>query len=170
MVLKKIKMNFICLFILGLISQSCGIYTFTGAATSAKSISIQNFTNESGMGPSQLSQQFTEQLRLYYQQNTRMAIVKDDGALMLSGSIISYSISPIAPTSANIAAQNRLTITVKVNFIHSEDDSQSFREQTFAQFFDFDQSKSLTSIESEAIKTINDKLTFDIFNKTVANW
>ena len=45
--------------------QSCGVYTFTGAAISpeVKTISIQNFYNDSGGGPPVMSQQFTENVK-----------------------------------------------------------------------------------------------------------
>jgi hypothetical protein len=151
-----------------LISQSCGIYSFSGTSTTAKSITVNAFFNTGG-GPPNLAQNLTEQLRSYYLQNTRLAVVNDNGELLVEGEIINYQTTPLAPTANDRAAQTRLTIGVKVRFTNNIAPDEDF-EQTFTQYADFDQGLSLSQVEGQKVQEILEKIIFDIFQKTVANW
>ena len=76
----------ICIIFLLLIALAgCGVYSFTGANISPEisTISIQTFYDEVGSGPPNLSQLFTEKIKDYYQQNTSLTIVQDEGDLQL---------------------------------------------------------------------------------------
>jgi len=151
--------------------NACSV-SFSGISISpdVKTISIENFVNESGSMPVQTGQQFAEALRTYYLQNTRLKIVSSGGDLQITGRVTGYNQTPIAPTAGSTAAKTRQTIAVNLTFINTKDSKQSFNDQTFSQFEDFDQSKSLTEIEAEINKVIFGKLQQDIFNKTVTNW
>lgn len=162
--------------ILGLIMSGCGVYTFTGTNTTATSISVQNFFNDTGQGPAELSQLFTEELREYYQRNTSLNIVQNDGELQVEGSITRYSTSPVAPQasgnnqSPDVAGATRLTIQVQVTFINTLNEEEDFT-RSFSFYDDFDsRNSSLTAEEDRLIETIFDQIIFDIFNATVANW
>ncbi len=133
-------------------------------------ISIANLSNESGSMPVQLGQQLAESIRNYYLQNTSLKIVPSGGDYQLSGRVIGYELSPVAPTSDNRAASNRLTIKLSLTFVNTKNDKESFKDQQFAQFCDFEQSKSLTQEETNLIQCISQKIELDLFNKTVANW
>ena len=99
-----------------------------------------------------------------------MQLVSRGGDLTFEGSITGYTIAPIAiQAGSDIAAQNRLTITVNVKFTNSKNEKQNF-ETTFSQYADFESSKSLVTEEERLIKEVNDKLVQDIFNKAVVNW
>jgi len=161
--------------IFALLLQGCGIYSFTGASISpdTKTISVVNFVDRSTASPPFLAQTFSEKTREYYQRNTNLAVINKDGDLNVEGTITQYALSPVAPTGGGTgqerAAQTRLTIGVKIKFTNSKNKEQNF-DQPFSFFQDFDQSKSLTSVERELIETISDQIILDIFNKTVANW
>ena len=159
----------------------CGVYSFTGANISpnVKSISIQRFNDEIGTGPPNLSQLFTEKIRDYYQQNTSLSIVPTEGDLQIEGSIVGYQLSPMAPRASgsqqfentDIAALQRLTITVRVTYINTQDDSFDFDNQSFSFYQDYDpERQDFNSIESELVEFIYDQIVLDIFNATVANW
>jgi len=151
--------------------SSCGIYNFTGAniPPEIKTVSVDNFINETGLGPPRLPQNFSEKLRDYMQSNSTLRGVRKDGDLQFEGSIIGYTISPIGPTAQELASRNRLTITIKVKFINTVKEKESF-EQPFNFYFDYPQSQSLTQVEDEAIETITNQIVFDIFNKALSNW
>ena len=68
-----------------------------------------------------------------------------------------------------VAAQNRLTISVKVNYTNTIDESQNF-SQTFSHYADFDSTQDLSSVEIELIEEIVEVLSENIFNKALANW
>ena len=158
--------------------QSCGVYTFTGAAISpeVKTISIQNFYNDSGGGPPVMSQQFTESVKDYYQQNTNLTLVDEDGDLQLEGAIVRYDYEPVAPQSsgsdqvADVASEMRLTITVEATYINTYDDQYDFDGKTFSFFADFPADLDPTAVEDELVEEILDQIIFDIFTATVANW
>ena len=155
-------------------NSACGIYSFTGASVSPdiKTLSVLNFDDRSGSGPTFLAQAFSEKTREYFQRNTNLGLVNREGDLQLEGSISQYSLSPVAPVGSQgveRAAQTRLTIAVKVRFTNSKNSKQNF-EQVFSFFQDFDQGKSFASVERELIETISDQIILDIFNKSLANW
>lgn len=160
---------------------SCGVYSFTGANISPdiKTISIQTFYDEVGTGPPNLSQLFTEKIRDYYQQNTSLAIVQNEGDLQIEGSIVGYRLTPMAPRAsgsqnfedADIAALQRLTITAKVTYLNTQDDSYDFEAQNFSFYLDYDPEKQdFNSIEASLVEEIYDAIILDIFNASVANW
>lgn len=163
--------------ILGL--TSCGVYSFTGASISPdiKTMSIQYFYNDSGNGPPNLQQTFTEEIRDYYQQNTSLELVENNGDLQLEGSITSYRVAPIAVTASgdpNIADQagtQRLTITVQVSYVNVKDEIFNFNNKSFSFYEDFNSTNTtLTAVEDQLIETIIDQIILDIFNASVANW
>ncbi len=155
---------------------SCGIYSFTGVAITAETISIPNFYNDADGGPPDMAQIFTNQLTDYYQQNTNLLRVEENGELQIEGSVSGYRITPVAPAAAqtnalsDVAALTRLTITVTVSYVNTTDDSFDFENKTFSFFEDFDSNLNITTIERELIDRIFDQIILDIFNATVANW
>ena len=130
----------ILLFLSVAITTSCGVYSFTGASLSPeiKTISIQNFYNDSGGGPPDLSQLFTEKTKDYFQQNTNLTLVDQQGDIQLEGSIVKYEFSPVAPTASNrpnqpsIASQTRLTITVNATYVNLYDEQFNFEDKRFS--------------------------------------
>lgn len=168
-------------FFLSLLLGGCGVYSFTGANISPdiKTISIQTFYDEVGTGPPNLSQLFTEKIRDYYQQNTSLTLVPNEGDLQLEGSITGYRLTPMAPRAsgsqnfndADIAALQRLTITIRVTYLNTQDDSYDFEGQNFSFYQDYDPEKEdFNSIEATLVEEIYDAIILDIFNASVANW
>lgn len=152
-------------------AQGCRVYSFTGTNLSPdiKTLSIQNFVNVSGGGPASLQQTFSEKARDYFQRNTSLALVQQGGDLQLEGSIVGYELSPLPPSSNDVASQTRLTMRVKVTYTNTKDDEQSF-DENFSFYADFPSNQSLSSVEPDLINTISDQIILQIFNKSVANW
>lgn len=164
------------LILLMFVLTGCGNYTFTGTNTAAKTISVQLFFNDSGQGPANLSQLFTEELRDYYQRNTSLNIVDNEGELQVDGSIVSYYTAPVAPRAtgsdltSDVAGATRLTVSIQVNFLNTLNEEEDFT-RNFQFYADFDsQTSTLTAEEDQLIETIFEQVVFDIFNATVANW
>ena len=159
--------------------SSCGTYTFSGVAiddSKVKTISIDNFYNDSGGGPPNMSQLFTEQIKDYYQQNTRLALVPENGDLQLEGAITRYEFVPVAARAsgssevADVASEMRLNITVEATYINTTDDQYDFENRDFTFFADFDADRDPASVENELIDQIFEQIIFDIFTASVANW
>ena len=151
---------------------SCKIrYSTTGAPlpTNLKTISIDQFTNQASLGPSTIGFTFTEELRELFQSQTKLELVSANGDLSYEGTISNYTIQPIALSGNQTAAQNRLTISVKVNFINQVQPEKNF-DQTFTRFADYNSSLDIGAIQESLIEEIFDQLTQDIYDKTLGDW
>ncbi len=168
--------NLLFLIFLGFIVSplsSCKIvnYSFTGTSISpdVKTVSIDYFQNLASLVNPTLSSKFTEALKNRFVTQTSLNIVREYGDLQFSGQITGYTISPMAIQGNETAAQNRLTITVKVKFENIKDKTYNF-EKTFTQSDDFNSDLDFSSVEAEKVDAIIVKLIDEIFNNSVANW
>ena len=165
------RLFFIGLVILGfgVGFQACKIYSFTGAnlPQSVKTFTVYYFPNRARLVNPTLSQLFTESLREKLQRQTSLNEISENGDIEFEGQITGYDIKPIAIQKNDLAAQNRLTITVNVKYINHKEPDQDF-ERSFSAFEDF--SQSLSAVEDELCQEIVKKLNEDIFNATIANW
>lgn len=146
-------------------------YSFSGASIppEAKTVSVIYFANNASLAPPTLSQTFTEALRDKLSTQTRLSLVNKGGDLNFEGSITGYSTNPIAIQSTDLAAMNRLTITVNVKYTCTFDEKKNF-EQSFSRFFDYPSDQSLASVEDQLIRDINVQLVQDIFNRALNDW
>lgn len=151
--------------------QGCGFYSFTGASIppEAKTISVQQFPNNAPLVQPMLSQLITDALRDKFASQTSLSTVPINGDLAFEGAITDYRTQPVAPTGNEIAALNRLTISVRVVFTNKFEPKQNF-ESTFSQFQDYDSGRSLSEVEQDLMEEIVEALVQDIFNRAVVNW
>ena len=165
------RINTLLILMTAFVLTSCGIYSFTGASipAEAKTVSIQHFPNNANLVNPLLSDIITNTLRDYFMNQTTLDEVPDNGDLAIEGEIVDYKTAPTAITSDQIAALNRLTITVNVRFYNRFDDTKNF-EQKFSQYEDYPSNEDLNAIQDDLMNTICDKLCEDIFNKAVVNW
>ena len=161
------------------IYSGCGIYSFSGISIDydkVQTISVQPFYNDITQGPANISQTFTNSLTDYYQQNTNLSLIQQEGDLQIEGGITGYRLQPVAPKSSgsttvnDFTSQTRLTLTVKVTFYDTSDDTYNFENRSFTFFKDFDNSQDLTTVETQLIEEIFEQIVMDIFNASVANW
>jgi len=168
--------TFVIVTIVMLIVQGCGVYSLSGASTTAKTISIDLFFNNTDLGPANLSQTFTNKIKDYFQQNSKLTIVEDNGELHIEGIISQYGISPIAPVATsdpkaiNTAALSRLTIAVKVTYEDATVPKNSFKDRQFSFYRDFDNTLTFTNLQEDLQNKIFEQIFIDIFNATIANW
>ncbi len=160
--------------------QACSVkYSFTGTNINyelVKTFSVENFFNDSGGGPPNLEQRFTEAFKEYYQRNTQLELVNTNGQLQFSGAISRYTLTPQAAVSSNDpnlpdrAGQMRLTITVEVEYINLANEEES-KTQPFSFFKDYDpRTVTLLDVENQLVEEIFEVIIQDIFTATVANW
>lgn len=166
-------------FSFAIIPLSCGVsvnYSMTGSTTTAETISIVEFYNNADLGPANMSQVFTNDLKNYFMRNSNLTVVAEEGQLQLEGEISDLRLTPISPTSTgnpteiNRASSTRLTITVKVTYINTLDEKMSFKDKTFSFYKDFDNELNVSDVEDAFIKEIFERIINDIFNASVANW
>lgn len=161
----------IAVFALAFICHSCGIYTFSGASipAEAKTVSVAYFPNHAQLVNPMLSNDFTTALRDAMMNQTQLDMVDEGGDLAFEGEITGYNTMPVAITAAQIAAMNRLTITVKVRFSNRFDETKDF-EQSFSHYEDYPSDQDLTAVQENLTAIIIEALVEDIFNKALVNW
>lgn len=160
------------LLLIATIIPACKVaYTFTGASIAAdvKTFSVYYFPNRARLINPTLSTDFTEKLKEKLLRQTSLREQTENGDLVFEGQITEYEVRPMAIQKEDLAAQNRLTIGVKLKFTNNRDHEQDF-DRTFTAFEDFSSSLSLSDVESSIVPEILDKLMDDIFNATIANW
>ena len=160
------------LVLAGTLSQSCKIsYSFTGANLSpeVKTFSVYYFPNRAKLINPTLSQTFTEELREKLTRQTSLDEVQEGGDLEFEGQITGYEVRPMAIQKDDLAAQNRLTISIKLKYTNNKVPEDNF-EQTFSAFEDYESTQSISDVEDSLVPEIIKKLTEDIFNATIANW
>lgn len=162
----------IYLLIVAIAVTSCGFYSFTGASISSdtKTFQVNRFENNSLLIEPGLEVTFRNTMISILENQTNLNNVNSNGDIVYEGEITEYRISPTTSTAENTAAQNRLTISVKVHFYDKNDPEAEF-EQNFSFFHDYEGSAQLSgSVKDTAIEEIFERITQDIFNASLAKW
>lgn len=162
----------VALTITAFIVNSCGIYSFTGTSiqSDVKSITINYFEYKALKVNPSLSNQITEALQEKFIRLTKLEQVDIDGDLEIIGAVTGYDVKATAITANEQAAQNRLTVTVKISFVNRKYPEDDFEDKSFSAYADFDANSTLDAVESSLCEEIVEQLCEDIFNATVANW
>lgn len=154
---------------------SCGYkvtYNLSGGSIppEAKTFSVAYFPNNAPMVAPTLSNVLTEGLRDKFSRQTRLQQVEEGGDFAFEGEITNYTSTTASVSSGDYALQNRLTITVKVNFQNAVDQTTSFNAKTFSAYADYDASQLLVDVQDQLIEEIVDDLVTDIYMAAAGNW
>jgi len=156
-----------------LLTSGCRIsYKLNGAAldyTVYKTIYVSEFPIRAALVYPPLQQTFENELLDYITRNTRLQTVDTGSDLMLEGEITGYTLTPQAVTENAYASKTRLTITVRVKYTDTKQESNDI-DQTFSAYRDFDSSEMLTDVQDELCQQISKELVNLIFNATLGNW
>jgi hypothetical protein len=167
-----VKKYIIVTAILLCLLQGCkGGYSFTGTSISPdiQTVSIDYINNMAMIVYPPLSNTLTESLKDKFTRTTRLSLVSYDGDLHFEGEITNYDVTSMGVTANEVAATNRLNITVKMRFTNNKDEKQSY-DRSFSHYADFDSARPLDSVQAQLVDEIIEKLIEDIFNNAVANW
>lgn len=158
------------LFSLLLCLSSCGVYSFTGASISGKTINVHLLENRSVNVVPTLSSALSEKIRSRIISQTGLAPVNSpDADYDIDGAITGYTVAVSGVQNTQQASLNRLTITVDITFTNRLDEKASFR-QSFSRFADFPATQTLQAVEANLIDEIGNQLADDIFTKAFVNW
>ena len=151
--------------------NSCGIYSFSGTSIQpdVNTITINFFEYRALRVNPSLSNDLTEAIRNQFRRMTRLEQVDLDGDMELSGQITGYEITPAAVTADEVAARNKLTVTVKVQFTDKLHPEENF-DKSFSAYSEYDSTNTIDAVESGLCAEIVEKLVEDIFNAAVAQW
>lgn len=154
-----------------LTTQSCGIYSFTGADTGdAESFQVNFFQNTADLVEPGIDRTFTLQLQDLIQNQTNLSLANNNADLIFEGEIIDFYVAPITATANNTAAENRLTIAVNVRYYNTLDPDKDF-ERRFSFYYDYPANAQLVGATLDsAVDEIFTRLTQDIFNAALTDW
>lgn len=171
------KMRLFVLGCMALVLHSC--YSFTGSSLTDdyKTIQINEFINNAPLVNPTLAQQFNIDIQKRFLQRTTLKGTTENPHILIEGEIIDYIISPTtisAPVTGNTgaviqAAQNKLTITVKVRYENSIQPEKSF-ERNYSDEAVFSSELDQAQIESTQVPLVNERIINKIFNDIVADW
>ena len=162
----------VSILVLAALAVSCGIYSFTGTSIQpdVNTITIPYVEYKALRVNPSLSGALTEALQDKFRKLTRLEQVDVDGDLELVCEVSGYDVKATSVTADELAAQNRLTVTVKINFVNNKYPEDNVENKTFSAYEDFDATLTLDAVEAGLCDTIIEKLVEDIFNATVAQW
>jgi len=150
------------------------LVTATNVGT-AETFQVNYFQNYATQSPGStfepgMDREFTQALQNRIQDQSSLTLVNTGSAdLLYEGEIVEYRISPMTASANQTAAQNRLTVAVKVRFYNTTKEDADF-DQRFSFFFDFPANQQLSAVKTEAHDIIFERLTQDIFNASLADW
>lgn len=159
------------LFIIVSLINSCGVYNFTGTGKiDAKTYQVNFFRNNASIVQPGIDIAFTQRLQNLIQNQTNLNLIGAQGDLVYEGEITNYTVTPMAATANQGAAQSRLSITVNVRFTNKKTDKDSFEKQ-FSFFRDFaGNEQPIGATLNGYVDTIFERITQDIFNESLAKW
>ena len=128
--------------------HSCGIYSFTGTSIQpdVKTVTVNYFEYLAPKVNPSLSNQITEALQEKFLKLTKLELVDMDGDLEIIGEVTGYDVKATAITANEQSAQNRLTVTVKIEFINRKFPEESLENKSFSAYQDFDATQSLDAV------------------------
>lgn len=135
----------------------------------ATTIYISLFTNRAPLANPSFSQILTEALKDKFIRETRLRLGDAQSDLRFDGAVTGYAVSPVAAQGNETVSQNRLTVTIQVNYTCQPDPKYNF-QASFSRFADFSATQSLSEVETQLIPIIVEQLAQDIFNKAFINW
>ena len=165
------KLQYIIAFFLFVCITSCSYYNFTGTGKiDAKTFQVNYFQNNSALIEPGIERTFTLELQELLQNQTNLNLTNTNGDLVYEGEITDYRITPMTATADQLAAQNRLSVSVRVRFTNKKKPDDDF-EKVFSFYYDFPGNEQLVGSRlTSALDEIFERITQDIFNASLAKW
>lgn len=136
-----------------------------------KTFTVKTLESTATTAPANYASLLTEAVKDGVQNNTRLLINSTEGAgeISIEGNITNYSVNPIALQPGDVAAKNRLTVSVKFTIFISAPEEDKM-ELNLSKFQDYDANQDISSIESSLLEEINAQIVQDVVSKLLSNW
>ncbi len=148
-----------------------GCYSFRGIsiAPQIKTFYVSDTKLKAAAAPGDLPEVFTEQLSEKIRSESPLKQNNRNPDIEFQPTITNFSYSTQAVSQNNQVALNKLTISVKIDFIDNinEDDSWT---KSFSFSIPFDATADLNEIQDGLIEDIFDEITEQVFTEAFANW
>ena len=154
-----------------LLSNCSGGYSFTGTSLprDVQTVYVAYIENTAPLIMPTLSNKLTEQLTDKFTRQTKLTFTEIDADLQFEGEITNYDVTSMAVQAGEYAAQNRLTVAVRIRFTNAKEEKQNFNK-SFSAYADFPSEQSLDVVQNDLVEEIIRQLVENIFNDSVANW
>ncbi|QFZ54952.1 hypothetical protein FEZ18_09145 [Oceanihabitans sp. IOP_32] len=164
-------LKYLFLFLVSASLTGCKFYGFTQPSSiKAETFQVNRIENNAPLVEPGLEVEFQNALQDLILDQTNYKLTNANADLVYDGEISTYRISPTTATASNTAAQNKLTIGVKIRFYNKNNEDDNL-EQSFSFFYDYPGSAQLVgSQKATAHEEIIERLTQDIVNATLAKW
>jgi hypothetical protein len=135
----------------------------------ANTFYVENFSSSAPQASPLTSQIISENLKTLILSQSRLNTSDNSSDLTFRGNITSYKVQNAGVQSNDQAAQNKLTISIKVSYKNKNNESDNF-EKTFSASELFDANASLLDIENELIIAISEQINQMIFDEAFGEW
>lgn len=135
----------------------------------ANSFAVELFEEQASNAPAGYGAKYTDFLKDFIISRSKLKLKASDADIEISGKIMKYGTTPLSVQADEVAALNRLSVTISVIAVNNKNESQSF-ESSFTQFSDYSADQDLATVENNLLDDINQKLSQDIINKLTSNW
>jgi len=149
--------------------NSCSVkYSFSGASIppEVKTFSIQYIAIRAPLATANLNQRLTDKLREKIESQTNLVYSTGNADVDFDGEIKRYDTQPTTITADERAAQNKLTIGVRIKFTNMSDSELDY-DKTFSRFEEY---ASSGDVDEALEDSILDEIVQDIFNESFVNW
>ena len=148
-----------------------GCYSFRGISIppEAETFYIAELKSRAPGAPADLGQQFSENLKQKFLNQSRLNFVEIDPDMAFSGEITRFAVTSVAPQPGEVTAFSRLEIAVRIKYEYHLDEEENW-ENNFSFFSDFSRDDNLLDVQDGLIMIIFQQLAEDIFNKAFTNW
>jgi hypothetical protein len=135
-----------------------------------KTFSVKTLENNSATAPNSYPSLLTEAIKDGIQNNTRLLLnTNNGGEVNIEGVINGYNVTPIALQPGDVAAQNRLTVSVKFTIFITEPKEEKM-DLSLSKFMDFNSNQDISSVEANLLSEINAQIVQDVVAKLLSNW
>ena len=172
---KHYMMQALCLLIILLSSNACGVYSFKDVSIppEVKSIHIGFIENRARYVDPQLSPQLTDKLKQKISSQTKLTqILTENADYDVTAYVSEYNIST-AGVSSQAASIDRLTVTIHLalkNRLADQKLGTPDFETDISRNFDFPATQSVSDAEASLTSQIVSQMTDDMFNRLFSNW
>lgn len=143
-----------------------------------KFFTVKTLENNAPNAPLSYAAQLSEAVKDGVQNNTKLKLATnpDSSQVNIEGTITNFAISPIAMQQGDVAAKNRLTVsvnyTIYINVPPAENEPLKENKMTLTstRFADYDSNLDFAAVESQLLDEINRQIVQDVINKIFSNW
>ena len=168
----NLHLVFILFTVLGIALSGCHFYSVSmrgGDTSGASTFSVGYFKPKTSQASQVYAQRFTDGLKDFISSASPLKINDNNADLQYSGAVTGYAISPASVGQGEVAALNKLTITVKVKYVNNKEPDKSF-EKSFSKFANYNANSDIFAVEEQLWEDINEQLINAIYNASIGNW